>query len=165
MAKFQGTIGDDRIIGTDSADIVEGKAGNDIIKGLGGNDLLKGDGGHDRIYGGSGRDEIQGDAGNDRLFGNGGNDILEGGIGNDFLRGGSGSDLFVFGDVNGGQDRIADFQDGLDRIEFDLDTVNSMNDLTIRQLAGGNTLVEWDTGSVVLVDFSAASLTVDDFLF
>lgn len=164
MAKFQGTIGNDTINGTGFDDRVEGKAGNDIIHGLGGNDLLKGDEGDDVIYGDAGNDDLQGDAGRDRLFGGSGADFLEGGLGNDVLTGGGGADTFVFGDVNAGRDRITDFQDGRDRIAFDLDTVNSFGDLTIRQGTAG-AVVSWDTGSVVLEGISAQSLSAADFTF
>ena len=163
MARFQGTIGDDEIIGTRFNDIVEGKAGNDSIYGWAGDDLLKGDEGNDRIYGGRGSDDLQGDAGNDFLDGGNGSDILEGGLGNDRLLGGAGSDVFLFADVNAGRDRILDFQDGIDRIGFDLATVNSFADLDITQLASGNTLVSWDTGSVVMVGVTPAMLSAADF--
>ena len=165
MARFEGTIFNDIINGTSLADRVEGKAGNDLIYGWGGNDLLKGDEGNDTINGGGGSDVLNGDAGDDRLFGNSGNDVLEGGLGNDRLTGGSGADTFVFGDVGGGRDYITDFSDGVDRIAFDLDTVNSMADLAITQLSSGNTLVAWDTGSVVLVGISPDQLSALDFVF
>lgn len=165
MARFEGTIFNDIINGTALADRVEGKAGNDQIYGWGGNDLLKGDEGNDFISGGGGNDVMNGDDGDDRLFGNSGNDVLEGGLGNDRLTGGTGADTFVFGDVGGGRDFITDFADGVDRIAFDLDTVNSMADLTITQLSSGNTLVAWDTGSVVVVGITAADLSSADFIF
>ena len=165
MARFQGTIRNDIIRGTRDADRVEGKAGDDLIYGLAGNDLLKGDEGNDTIYGGIGNDNVQGDAGDDKLFGEAGNDILEGGLGNDRLSGGTGADIFVFGDPATGRDVILDFTDGVDRIEFDLDTVNSFNDLSVRQLTNGSSLVSWDGGSVVLVDIPAISITASDFMF
>ncbi len=152
MAKFtgnkiEGTRRADIINGTAGADKVEGKAGNDTINGNGGNDLLEGDGG------------------NDRLFGGAGNDIVDGGTGNDVLNGGAGNDIFEFGDLVSGTDVITDFQDGVDRIEFDLDTVNSMRDITITSQADGDALISWAGGSIELQGVSAASLTAADFLF
>lgn len=163
--KFEGTLRDDRIFGTDIADKVEGKGGADIVFGGKGNDLLKGDAGNDQLFGEDGNDELQGDAGNDELFGGAGSDILEGGRGNDVLSGGADADLFVFGDRIGGADIILDFQDGVDHIEFDLLRVNSMRDITITQQADGDALVTWAGGSVELVGVSASSLTAADFLF
>ncbi|MEB0161090.1 M10 family metallopeptidase C-terminal domain-containing protein, partial [Pseudomonas sp. AH2 (2023)] len=51
-------------------------------------------------------------------WGDAGNDRLEGGTGNDILNGGAGADVFEF-ERGDGRDRIADFQNGLDRIELD----------------------------------------------
>lgn len=145
--KFEGTRRADTIDGSATADKVEGKGGNDIISGLGGNDLLNGDGGDDQLFGGEG------------------NDLLDGGIGNDRLSGGAGSDVFEFGDLVSGTDIITDFADGVDRIKFDLDHVNSMRDITITTQADGDALVSWAGGSIELSGVSAASLSAADFMF
>jgi Ca2+-binding RTX toxin-like protein len=152
MAKFrgnkiEGTRRADIINGTAQADKVEGKGGNDTISGLGGNDQLEGDGG------------------NDILFGGDGDDIVDGGTGNDLLSGGAGRDIFEFGDALSGNDVITDFQDGVDRIEFDLLRVNSMRDITITSQADGDALISWAGGSIELQGVSAASLSAADFLF
>lgn len=68
MPDFNGTPGDDRLIGTDDDDTLNGPAGTD------GNDTLNGAGG------------------NDRLFGGRGNDVLDGGDGDDLLDGGDGGE-------------------------------------------------------------------------
>jgi Ca2+-binding RTX toxin-like protein len=51
------------------------------------------------------------------LVGGAGNDVLHGGQGNDLLLGGAGSDRFDFSGLNG-TDTIADFQQGVDKIEI-----------------------------------------------
>ena len=163
--KFEGTLGNDLIIGTAIADKVEGKAGADTIWGRGGNDLLKGDGGNDRLYGEAGDDKLEGDAGADRLYGGDGNDLIDGGTGNDLLSGGLGADVFEFGDLRSGADIITDFQDGADRILFDLDNVNSMRDIRITSQADGDAVVSWNGGSIELQGVAASSLSAADFLF
>jgi Ca2+-binding RTX toxin-like protein len=60
---------------------------------------------------------ITGGAGANRIEGQAGDDILNGGAGQDVLVGGSGKDLFQF-NLGDGKDVIADFQDGLDRIDL-----------------------------------------------
>ena len=74
-----------------------GGLGNDRINGQGGNDLLRGGEGRDVLKGGSGNDRIAGEAGNDVIFSGAGRDRI-------ILR------------ENQGFDRIADFEDGFDRI-------------------------------------------------
>jgi Ca2+-binding RTX toxin-like protein len=55
---------------------------------------------------------------NDSLIGNSGNDILIGGEERDQLTGGGGGDRFVYETTNDGDDRIADFQAGVDILDF-----------------------------------------------
>ena len=122
---IQGHGGDDVIQGRGGNDTLEGGAGNDKIKGdfwnvatgPWGNDLIFGGDGNDSLWGGNGNDTLEGGAGDDVIRGDGGDDRLDGGTGNDTLVGGSGADLFVFapGHQN---DRITDFQRGVDRIDL-----------------------------------------------
>jgi Ca2+-binding RTX toxin-like protein len=79
-----------------------------LISGTSKNDSLTGTSGNDIIIGGAGSDTISGGAGNDRMRGSAGDDILTGG---------SGADTFVFYRAEG-DDRINDFQQGVDRLEF-----------------------------------------------
>lgn len=73
--------------------------------------------GQSTIVGTSRGERLTGTAGDDVLKGLGGRDYLDGGTGDDTLIGGSGRDTFVFrGDF--GHDTIADFQNGLDRIDL-----------------------------------------------
>ncbi|HYD24552.1 MAG TPA: calcium-binding protein [Croceibacterium sp.] len=70
----------------------------------------------DRLRGGQNDDVVWGGAGNDRLFGAEGRDIVQGGTGNDILTGHAGNDIFQFDFTDSGDDVIADFIHGQDRI-------------------------------------------------
>jgi hypothetical protein len=61
---------------------------------------------------------IRGGHGDDMLTGGPANDILSGGPGNDTLTGGGGADQFVFGGLDIGADRIADFDLANDIIDL-----------------------------------------------
>ena len=89
-----GNDGDERITGSQSADVIEGRAGDDILSGAGGDDVIKGQRGNDRLDGGAGADTLLGGAGDDVIQGGRGSDLIEGGAGADTLRGGLGDDTF-----------------------------------------------------------------------
>lgn len=96
---------------SESFTIVTG-SGNDMLTTGAGADILRGNDGNDRLYGGGGRDD---------LYGGNGSDHLRGGRGTDVATGGAGADLFIFGTVaeasgDLGDDRITDFQVGIDHI-------------------------------------------------
>lgn len=63
-----GDEGDNKIIGTSSADVLYGHEGNDTLIGTGGNDLLIGGSGHDVLDGGAGNDTLLGGDGDDRYL-------------------------------------------------------------------------------------------------
>jgi serralysin len=109
-------VGDRALTGTSGNDILQGGAGNDVLLGRDGNDVLIGGAGADILIGGAGNDDLRGGDGHDLLMGGDGNDRLDGGNGNDVLIGGAGADTFVF---TRGQDRIVDFEQGIDRILLD----------------------------------------------
>ena len=109
--------GDDRISGSDGADMLEGFRGDDVIRGGRGDDTLKGGDGRDVLRGGRGDDLLDGWNGGDRITGGGGDDTLYGWDGSDRLRGGGGDD-WLFGD--GGDDRLVGGR-GFDAFVFDLD--------------------------------------------
>lgn len=97
-----GTIGDDRLDGSDATDLANGYdgddamtggAGNDELWGGSGDDSLTGDAGDDTLHGGAGDDIMQGGDGDDRLFGHGDDDTLAGGAGDDSLVGSAGDDV------------------------------------------------------------------------
>jgi serralysin len=114
---FNGTAGDDSILGSRYDDILVGNAGNDTLLGDRGKDILNGGDGNDNLNGGFG------------------SDFLTGGAGIDTLEGGRGRDTFFFSDspfpngipaagANGiavlnQPDIITDFQIGRDRLVFD----------------------------------------------
>ena len=89
---------------TEGADELFGTSGADNISALGGNDILFGYAGSDSLNGGSG------------------DDVIVGGAGRDYLAGGAGADVFridTFQDSRGsGRDRIADFEQGVDKIDL-----------------------------------------------
>lgn len=72
--------------------------------------------------GNSRNNSLYGAAGNDSLDGGAGNDYLRGYAGNDILTGGSGADRFVLERTlaANGQDRITDFETGVDVLDFSL---------------------------------------------
>ena len=115
---LQGGAGNDTLEGNFGRDLLEGGDGNDLLLGGQGADTLEGGAGNDTLRGGSGHDLLLGGDGDDRLEGNAGSDTLDGGAGDDVLRGGIGADTFVFRSGYG-NDRIVDFQRGIDTIEID----------------------------------------------
>jgi len=113
--RVTGGNGNDALAGGAGNDTVSGGNGSDDLVGGNGKDLLFGGNGDDRLSGGSGGDGLYGDRGNDRLDGGAGRDLLKGGQGADRLTGGADADVFVFG-KSGGNDIVADYQAGLDRL-------------------------------------------------
>jgi Ca2+-binding RTX toxin-like protein len=98
---------------------VFGSSFGDVLLGNADNNTLSGWDGNDQLFGDFGNDTLKGDVGHDRLDGGFGNDTLIGGAGNDTLSGGDGSDTFVFG-PSSDDDRILDFQIGVDKIALDV---------------------------------------------
>lgn len=100
-----GRKGEKDNIGTDVENLTGGK-GNDRIHGTNGANLLEGGPGDDRIYGRGGRDVLIGDVGRDHLDGGAGNDLLYGDpalnsespvVYADVIVGGSGVDTVDYG--------------------------------------------------------------------
>lgn len=141
----EGFQGDDALSGLGGADRLEGAAGQDTLAGGDGDDSLDGGSGGDLLQGGAGHDTI---AGGERFFLDLGTDTLEGGAGHDLLlglqdldpdvmlggdgadtlvsggfadtlTGGAGHDRFRYANAFDGEDVIADFTPGVDRIEVD----------------------------------------------
>ena len=118
VENVQGSLSDDRITGTDGANVLSALTGNDTIHGLGGDDLLTAERGHQSFFGG---------AGNDTLNGGFGRDTLSGGLGNDVLLGNytgvtsTNGDSFLF-DVAPGSanaDLIQEFKSSQDKVVLD----------------------------------------------
>ena len=96
-----GTMGADRVDETRSAAPIYVNAGQ-------GDDWVMGSKRADFLVGGAGADSLMGGSGADTLLGGGGNDSLSGGMGTDVF-------LFV---GNDGNDRVADFTKGQDKIDL-----------------------------------------------
>eukprot|EP01030_Chromulinospumella_sphaerica_P022528 gene22527-biopygen20082 len=122
----------------------------DTVLGLDGNDTLNGLGGSDRLEGGLGAD---------KLYGGDGDDVLIGGAGQDTLTGGAGADIFVIG-LGDGANTIADFQDGIDRI--DLSAFGGYS--SISQLAAGAKIIFADGSYVILTGVLSTSLSSAGFI-
>lgn len=115
--------------------VFNGSAGDDSILGSRYDDILSGNAGNDTLHGDRGKDILNGGDGNDNLNGDFGGDFLTGGAGIDTLAGGRGRDTFFFSDgpfpngipapgANGiavlnQPDIITDFELGRDRLVFD----------------------------------------------
>ena len=104
MPVFEGTSGNDTLIGGSGGDDLYGEYGNDILFGGAGDDFLFAGAGNDTLYGGDGNDflhkyntlgsgSLSGGNGNDSIYGGLSNDTIDGGNGNDFLDGGYGNDF------------------------------------------------------------------------
>jgi len=114
---LDGGAGNDAIDGGNGNDVLSGGDGNDTIDGGNNDDVLNGGEGNDTLNGGNQNDVLNGGAGNDTLNGGNQNDVLNGGAGDDYLIGGNGNDIFAFTEI-GGQDFIADFKRGQDKIDL-----------------------------------------------
>jgi Ca2+-binding RTX toxin-like protein len=155
---------------------INGYTGNDnidatglaaaIVVGAGtGDDTITGGSGNDTIYAGAGADVIVGGAGADALIGLAGADLLRGGLGDDFLKGGADADVFQFED-NWGNDRIADFEDGTEFLDFTSHSqagVLTVGDFTIVD-DGTNTTITLGADSIILNNVLAVDITLADFL-
>jgi Ca2+-binding RTX toxin-like protein len=96
---------------------IDGTNNNETLTGTSGDDDIRGKGGDDKLIGKAGDDLLRGGDGNDLLRGGGGNDRLRGDHGDDTLIGGQGRDRFIF-NLQGGTDKVKDFTDGEDRLDF-----------------------------------------------
>ncbi len=99
------------------------------------NDRLEGTGVANLISGGGGNDNLNGASGNDTLIGGDGNDMLRGHNDADTLTGGAGVDVFIYytltESTTTATDRITDFTNGTDRIQFYALGFTSLADFTI----------------------------------
>jgi len=156
-----GGDGNDRLGGGAGNDNITGGVGDDVVYGGAGNDSLAGYTGADTIWAGLGSDNIWGGAGADHMDGGPGQDSLTGGADDDLLWGATGADVFIFSDGHG-QDRIMDFEPGLDHILFTGGI--EFPDLTLREHVDGTEIVS-DFGAIVLHGIMPGQLSADDFLF
>lgn len=152
IESIQTGSGSDIVLGSSLRNSVSCGPGNDMIDGRGGDDYLNGGSGSDSIYGRSGEDTLVGSEGRDFLFG---------GIGNDVFRGGLGRDQFIIA-VGDGDDRISDFDVGVDSIVFSAVTDQHGISLT------GSSAGSWVRGegfSVFLRGVDSQEVLWSDFLF
>ena len=140
-----------RITGSEGVDRVRPTADLTLAR----NDSIMGGAGADELNAGAGNDLISGGLGADILFGNTGADRLIGGGGDDRMGGGTGADVFVFGGIFG-DDRISDFQNGIDRL--DLTGAYRITD------AGNDTLIVQGEHSIRLVGIDHMLITAADIL-
>ena len=145
------------LVGRDGPDTVLGGEGNDRIEGGTGSDDLYGEQGADTIDGGTGDDLLAGGEDNDVLADGDDDDWLHGGEGDDTLTGGAGEDIFAFG-AEQGNDTIADFTDGEDRIDLSsLEGIAGFGDLEI-ETYGATTMIDL---ACFLVHFFGTGLADD----
>jgi Ca2+-binding RTX toxin-like protein len=91
MPTFNGTAGDDTLVGTnfpapDGNDTINGFAGNDTLSGLNGSDVLRAGTGIDHLIGGAGDDVLSVDPfKSDGTLDDGPGDVIEGGAGIDTM--------------------------------------------------------------------------------
>lgn len=188
---LSGGTGDDSLLGGTASDTIDGGAGDDIIRGEGFTDLLNGGADNDSLYGGGSSDTLNGDDGADELYGQNAADIMNGGAGADYLNGGKandelsggadndtllgstgddrlygegGADTFSFRANHGTFDRIYDFEDGIDVIEFNINTVNDINDLSLTNVFTGVD-IDYGTGTIRVLGNTSADFSNSDFVF
>ncbi|MEM7742684.1 MAG: malectin domain-containing carbohydrate-binding protein [Pseudomonadota bacterium] len=158
-----GTLGADLIYGGEDDDFIAGNDGSDMLFGGTGNDTVNGNEFGDELYGGEDDDILNGGSGIDVLFGGDGADTLNGGSGSDRLTGGADADTFQF-TVTGGIDRITDWEDGVDVLDFTADGFG-FGDFAVSEFGGGAGTKLVGHGYVVFLE-GIATTDVDntDFL-
>ena len=150
------------VVGTGrGSDTITGDAADNTLSGLGGRDTLSGLGGNDTLYGGFDGDTLNGGTGDDTLHGQ---------MGSDFLTGGQGADTFVFtnyrGYHQGGADTVTDYEAGIDMLDFTGTEIDSyVEAIAASSQVGGDVVIDYAQGSVILEGVSLAALSSDDFLF
>ena len=118
--------------------------------------------GDDILIGNAVGNILNGQAGSDEIFGGAGNDTIIGGKGNDALSGDAGADHFIFEGAHG-DDRILDYQAGIDVIEIESGAYNFAS-LKIYQ-DGSDVVIISDGGTVILVGIDLTELSGADFVF
>jgi T5SS/PEP-CTERM-associated repeat protein len=180
------TVGNARVLNMDSMignsfnDTMRGDAGSNFIDGGAGADQLLSYSPYDTVnpYASLG-DVILGGAGNDLLFSGTGNDYLDGGADNDTIEVGGGTDTIVTGTGNDtilfsprcGTDTITDFTGGAGVVDVlklygfgaAFDTFAEV--FAVSTQVGANTQIALTDTTIILQNFTRASLVADDFLF
>lgn len=111
------------------------------------------------LNGSSRADILTGAQGADTLSGGGGDDILLDGGGRDVLTGGAGADVFILS-MDGQQDRITDFEQGVDRIDLSgWSMLRDISQLRITQTATGIQIAYLD--EVLIVESASGPIDID----
>ncbi len=171
---LRGKRGDDRIIGSEVAEIINGNQNNDTIAGNQGNDtlfggkdsdVLSGEEGEDQLFGNLGDDQLLGNSGNDTLWGGKQNDILTGDEGNDWLSGdfgqdtlsgGEGEDIFVLGqDLSRTNITTSDF---IEDFEIGLDQIALTDSLTVENLRLETVMIGEIIATLIAVESTGEAL-------
>lgn len=107
---------------------------------------------------------LDGGAGNDTITGGNTDDRIEGGAGDDLLTGGTGADVFVF---NLGDDRITDFEQGVDEVQLvGLPGIDSFDDIEgLLQQAGTDVVLGFGDRSLTFENQDIADFSANDFDF
>jgi Ca2+-binding RTX toxin-like protein len=139
-----------------------GHAEGDVISGF---ENLSGSRLPDYLLGSNEANVLSGQRGMDRLEARGGDDTLIGGAQNDNLKGGAGADVFVL-NVGDGADLIADWEDGLDRIDLsNFGLTFGAIDAVARDLPVGALLIDLGGGdSFQINNFSSANFDAGDVI-
>lgn len=126
---------------------------------------IKGGDGADDVTTGSGVDNIDSGGGDDKIDAGSGKDIVQGGPGNDLLFGGGGADVFVFG-AGSGADVIADFEDGIDRIDLSsLGFSNAGDVLKLARQSGKDVEIDFGNGDTLIIkNIDLSQLSHGDFI-
>jgi Ca2+-binding RTX toxin-like protein len=175
-SNITGGGGDDiYLVNKDGIAVTEGKGGGDdtvdagVSYHLGANFEHLNLAGHGNIdgVGNAGANRVYGNTGDNHLSGGKGDDVLSGMSGSDRLTGGGGDDFFVFG-KGWGQDAIADFHEGEDRINLHyVGGIGSFADIMLHATQHGSS-VEFDFGDgdvLTIAHTDLGSLKDGDFIY
>ena len=179
-----GDAGADRLIGSstndyiffDGLDFVDAGGGRDALFVYQGNGqpvtdtFVDAGGAHaEYVVGGGGNDVITNTGSTGAaLFGGAGNDLFSGGTGNDFFTGGAGADSYnFFPDTPSPQlDAILDFENGVDVIVINSNTITSFAQINAFDNGVGGTTINFGGGYYLqLTGFAFAGLDASDFTF
>ena len=168
-----------------------GSRANDVLAGNAGNNILDGGLGIDTVsYAsatagikislaltsaqatiGAGTDTLRGFENiigsdfNDILIGSSLANSLEGGAGNDTLDGGLGVDVFIYNQTDFGADIIKNFQNGMDKLQFNSLLADSIYDFSLTGNGTNSVLLMLGGDSIQLTSTSSFTLSADDFVF
>lgn len=164
---MRGGAEDDLINGDTENDTILGGTGDDLAFGGDNNDRLDGNAGDDTLDGGLGVDVLFGGFGADSLLGGSNIDTLDGGAGDDLLSGGASADMFVFA-RGGGNDRVTDFANNVDKLDLRaLDFASVAAVVAASSDSALGLLINLATvggGSILLSGFTLANLDATDLL-